>query len=139
MSLVNSFGFDFGRGTLARRLGIYFMGVDGTLFSDYGRHEVVPEGDRLGDASPPPHSIPPSPGHEREWLDCVRSREQPSCNAEYHCPIDVSLALANLAQQLGRSIRFDPASERIVGDDEAAARAQPVYREPWRFPAEYLR
>ncbi|HJP02356.1 MAG TPA: Gfo/Idh/MocA family oxidoreductase [Planctomycetota bacterium] len=138
MSLVNSFGFDFGRGSLDRRLGIYFMGVDGTLFSDYGRHEIVPEGDRLGDASPPEHSIPSSPGHEREWLDCVRSRAQPSCNADYHCRIDVALGLANLAQRLGRSIRFDPVKERIVGDAEAAARARPEYRAPWRFPAEYL-
>jgi predicted dehydrogenase len=66
MSMVNSFGFDFGRGTPARRLGIYFHGTNGTLYADYGRHEVVPEGDRLKDARPPEKSIPPSPGHEHE-------------------------------------------------------------------------
>jgi hypothetical protein len=40
--------------------------------------------------------------------------------------------------QLGRSIRFDPATEKIVGDDEAARRSVPEYRDPWKFPAEYL-
>ncbi|MGD8500945.1 MAG: Gfo/Idh/MocA family oxidoreductase, partial [Phycisphaerales bacterium] len=53
MSLVNSFAFDFGRGKPARRLGIYFHGVNGTLYADYGVHEVVPEGDWLKDAKPP--------------------------------------------------------------------------------------
>lgn len=47
MSLVNSFGFDFGRGTRDRRLGVYFHGVNATLYSDYDEHKVVAEGDFL--------------------------------------------------------------------------------------------
>jgi len=136
MSLVNSFAFDFGRGEPARRLGIYFHGVNGTLYADYGMHKVVPEGARLKDPQPPEKSIPPSPGHEHEWLDCIRSRKQPSCNPDYHCRIDVPIALANLSMQLRRAIRFDPAKERIL-DDEAARLAVPTYRDPWKFPAPY--
>jgi predicted dehydrogenase len=137
MSMVNSFGFDFGRGEPARRLGIYFHGTNGTLYANYSRHEVVPEGERLTDREPPAASIPPSPGHEQEWLDCIRSREQPSCSADYHCRIDVPIGLANLSMKLGRAIRFDPTSERIL-DDEADRSAVPEYRDPWKFPAEYL-
>lgn len=138
MSLVNSFGFDFGRGQPARRLGIYFHAVNGTLYANYGMHQVVPEGDRLKDASPPSPSIPPSPGHEREWLDCIKSRKQPSCNVAYHSKIDVAIGLANLAMKLGRTVHFDPASERIVDDQQAARLAVPEYRHPWKFPSEYL-
>jgi predicted dehydrogenase len=138
MSLVNSFGFDFGRGTPARRLGIYFHGVNATLYSDYGSHHVVPEGDRLKDPKPPAKSIPPSPGHEREWLDCIKSRQQPSCNVNYHVKLDVALILANLSLRLGRAIRFDPSAEKIVGDEEAARLSVPEYRAPWKFPTEYL-
>lgn len=138
MSLVNSFGFDFGRGKIARRLGIYFQAVNGTLYADYGTHKIVPEGDRLKDVQPPEKSIPPSPGHEREWLDCVKSRKQPSCNAEYHAKIDVAITLANLAYKLGRALRFDAKTERIVGDAEAAKLACPQYRDPWKFPERYL-
>jgi hypothetical protein len=137
MSLVNSFAFDFGRGTPARRLGIYFHGVNGTLFANYGMHEIVPEGDFLKDAEPPAKSIPPSPGHEQEWLDCIRTRKQPSCSADYHCKIDVPICLANLSMALKRAIPFDPAREKIL-DDEAARLAVPEYRAPWRFPREYL-
>ncbi len=138
MSCVNSFAFDFGRGTPARRLGIYFHALRGTLYCNYGMHEIVPEGKLLEDDTPPEQSIPPSPGHEREWLDCVRSRQQPSCNVNYHYKVDLALTLGNLAYKLGRSIQFDPETEKIVGDDEAARLARPVYRAPWKFPAEYL-
>jgi predicted dehydrogenase len=138
-SAANSYGFDFqGKPGIRRRLGIYFHGVNGTLFSDYHTHHVVPEGDRMKDAETPEPSIPPSPGHEREWLDCIKSGRQPSCNVFYHYKLDVACTLANLALKLGRSIRFDPASEKIVGDDEAARLAVPEYRKPWAFPKEYL-
>jgi hypothetical protein len=137
MSLVNSFGFDFGRGEPARRLGIYFHGTNGTLYANYSMHEVVPEGERLKDSEPPARSISPSPGHEHEWLDCIRTREPPSCNADYHCKIDVPINLANLSMKLGRAIRFDPAGERIL-DDQAARLSVPEYRSPWKFPADYL-
>ncbi|MFV2067680.1 MAG: Gfo/Idh/MocA family protein [Pirellulales bacterium] len=138
MSACNSFGFDHGRGQPARRLGIYFHASAGTLITDYGKHEIVPEGKYLKDATPPEPSIPPSPGHEREWLDCVKSRKQPSCNANYHFKIDIAITLANLSYQLGRSVRFDPETERIVGDPEAVTRARPVYRHPWKFPVKYV-
>jgi predicted dehydrogenase len=137
MSCCNSFGFDFGRGEPARRLGIYFHGLNGTLFSNYEKHEVVPEGKLLKDADPPPQTIPPSPGHEREWLDCIKSRQQPSCCVEYHYRIDLAITLANLSYKLGRSIQFDPVRERIVGDRDAAKKAIPSYRSPWKFPSRY--
>jgi len=139
MSCCNSFAFDFGRGTPARRLGIYFQGLRGTLIADYGRCEVVPEGDLLKDATPPHQTMPPSPGHEREWLDCIKSRKEPSCSVNYHWKVDLPLTLANLAYRVGRNVRFDPKSERILGDAMAAKLARPTYREPWRFPVEYLR
>ena len=138
MSAVNSYAFDFGSGTPARRLGIYFHGVNGTLFADYGTHKIIPEGDRLTDLQPPEKSLAPSPGHEREWLDCMRSRTQPSCSVGYHYPIDMALNLANLSMKVGRDIHVDPATARIINDDQAARLAQPEYRAPWKFPQAYL-
>jgi hypothetical protein len=138
MNMCNSFAFDFGRATRERRLGIYFHGLNGTLFANYGKYEVVPEGDLLKDLAAPAPTIPPSPGHEREWLDCVKSRQEPSCSVNYHYKIDLALTLANLAYRLGRSIRFDPVKEQIVGDPEAAKLAVPTYRAPWKFPVKYV-
>ena len=60
-------------------------------------YKVVPEGDAdEGPARRRPQSIAPSPGHEREWLDSIKTRKQPSCYPDYHCKVDVPLVLANL-------------------------------------------
>lgn len=138
MNCASSFAFDFGRGKPARRLGIYFQGVNGTLLADYNRHEIVPEGDLLRDRTPPPESIAPSPGHEREWLDSIKSRKEPSCSVNYHYRVDLAITVASLSYKLGRSVRFDPKTEKIIGDKQAARLARPVYRHPWKFPSEYL-
>lgn len=138
-SLVNSFAFNlqFGKGC-ERRRGIYIQGVDGTIIADYNYLRIVPEGDRMKDAPTTQKTVPDSPGHHREWLDCIRSRQQPSCNVGYHHKLDVAINLSLLSLKLGRSVRFDPKTRTIVGDDEAARLAIPTYREPWKLPAEYL-
>jgi predicted dehydrogenase len=138
MNCANSFAYDFGRGKPARRLGIYFHAMNGTLFTDYSNHTIVAEGDLLKDATPPAQSIPPSPGHERQWLDSIKSRVQPDCCVDYHYKVDLAITLAGIAYQLGRSVRWDPVKERIAGDKEAQGLARPVYRRPWKFPSEYL-
>ena len=138
-SLTNSYGFDFLREQKSqRRLGIYFHGVNGTLLTDYSTHQLLPEGDRMKGMETPPKSIPPSPGHELEWVESIKSRKQPSCNPEYHVKVDVPIELSVLSMKLGRSIKFDAKTEKIIGDDEAAKLAIPEYRAPWKFPAEYL-
>ncbi|MEK7707467.1 MAG: hypothetical protein AAB380_05670, partial [Verrucomicrobiota bacterium] len=138
-SLTNSYGFDLhGEPKPRGRLGIYFHGVNGTMYANYDMFKIVPEGDAMKDLQPPPHSIPPSPGHEREWLDCIKSRQQPSASVFYHTRVDVPIVLSLLSLKLRRSIRFDPAKEKIVGDSEAAKLAVPTYRAPWKFPKQYL-
>lgn len=138
-SITNSYGFDFhGEPKRDRRLGVYFHGANGTLYANYGMFKIVPEGDAMDGMSPPLASIPASPGHEREWLDCIKSRQQPSCCVDYHVRVDVPIVLSLLSLKLDRSIRFDPKREWIVGDAEAAKLAVPKYRPPWKFPAKYL-
>ncbi len=46
-----------------------------------------------------------------------------------------SCILANLSQQLGRSLAWDPQAGRIVGDEAANQLARRDYRGPWVHPA----
>ncbi len=139
-SMTNSYGFDFhGAPKRERRLGTYFHGSNGTMFADYGMFKIVAEGEYMDGKQAPPVSIPPSPGHEREWLNCIKSRQLPSCNPNYHVRVDVPIQLSLLSLKLGRSIRFDPVKEQIVGDRQAARMAIPKYRAPWKFPEKYLK
>ncbi|MCL5097262.1 MAG: hypothetical protein M1608_07005 [Candidatus Omnitrophica bacterium] len=52
--------------------------------------------------------------------------------------MDVPIVLSLLSLKLNRSIHFDPQTDGIVGDAEAARLAVPEYRPPWQFPKEYL-
>ena len=148
MSQVSSFGFNLQdleaydkhgvpKG-VQRRLGYYLQGVEGTLLGNYAKHKVVPQTPALDKAEPPAKSIPSSPGHEREWLDCIRSRKQPSCNVRYAHKVNMGNMLANLSMKVGRVLNFDPKTETILNDPEATQLAQPEYRAPWKFPEEYL-
>ena len=135
-SQFNHHGYEFG--SVARALGIYFHGLNGTLRCNYDDRQVIPQNAQLNPADEPPALIPAGMVHEFEWLKCIREGGQPSCSPLYHIKVDLPLTLGNLSYKLGRTIRFDPASESIVGDPEAAKLAIPSYRAPWRFPTDYL-
>ncbi|MCP4092857.1 MAG: Gfo/Idh/MocA family oxidoreductase [Planctomycetes bacterium] len=135
-SQFNHHGYEFG--TKTRALGVYFHGLNGTLRTNYGMNEIVAQLEGLDPNDKPEQLIPAGTVHEHEWLDCIRNGGQPSCNADYHAKIDMAVALGNLSYQLGRTIHFNPKTERIIGDPEAARRAIPEYRGPWKFPVQYL-
>lgn len=139
-SLTNSYGFDLhGEPVPKRRLGIYFHGTNGTLYANYDMFKIIPEGDKMKGLQEPPPSIPPSPGHEREWLDAIKSRKQPSCSVLYHIKVDLPITLSLLSLKLKRTIKFNPTTMKIEDDKKAIELAIPQYRAPWKFPSKYLK
>ena len=74
------------------------------------------------------------PEHMYNFLDCVRSREQPVANAEVAHLSCGLIHLGEIAYRVGRVLRFDPERERILDDDEANSLLTKQYREPWRMP-----
>jgi predicted dehydrogenase len=120
---------------MARRLGASFHGVNGTLTADYAQFRINGTGDRLKDVVLPEKTLPRSPGHDREFLDAIKSRTMCSCDVEYHYPLHVALNLGNLSLKLGRKLVWDAERERVVGDKEANKLIQPHYRSPWLMPA----
>ncbi len=131
----NSYNFGFGGPPdCGRRLGVIFHGTKGTAMGDYGWHQVVPEADRLKDVQPPPPSIPSSPGHEREFLNAIKTREQPMCSFEYHTPLAIALNLGQIAYETGEKLKWDAKTGKVVGSREARHAAEPNYRKPWKLP-----
>lgn len=130
--------YNYGFGPLpdgGRRLSVMFHGNKGTLCGDYDNHRILPEGNRLTDPTDPAPSIPRSLGHEREFLDAIKTRVQPPCSFEYHVPMAVALTLGHIAFRTGRKIRWDPKNHRVIDDREADRLCQANYRKPWRLPA----
>lgn len=60
-----------------------------------------------------------SPGHEQNWLDCMRTRRQPLMHIEAGCRVAALCNIGNIAYKLGRKLQWDPVNERFVGDDQA--------------------
>ena len=69
--------------------------------------------------------------HKQNFLDCVRSRKLTICPAEVGLrSISVGL-LGEIAMLTGRKIKWNPETEKIIGDPEASALLGRSYREPW--------
>jgi hypothetical protein len=75
----------------------------------------------------------PANFHVRDFLACVRSRGQTRANAEVACWSHITCHAANIAQFLGRKVRFDPVKCEFIGDEEANRLRSEAVREPWRI------
>lgn len=74
-----------------------------------------------------------SPGHHREFLDCVRSRRQTITPAETaHRSASIG-HLGQIAMLLGRKLRWNPTTETFAGDPTATRMLSTPMRAPWRL------
>jgi myo-inositol 2-dehydrogenase / D-chiro-inositol 1-dehydrogenase len=80
-------------------------------------------------------ALPYKTSEKRDFLDAVKTRGRTQLDAEVGHR-NTSLAhLGLLAIDLGRKLKWDPARERFIGDDQANQRLQP---KPWRKPWDKL-
>jgi len=75
-----------------------------------------------------------SKDHFRNFVDAIQDGVKTAAPIEYaHRSITIA-HLANIALRLGRkSLRWDPAAERVIGDEEADAMRSRPMRGPWRL------
>jgi hypothetical protein len=69
--------------------------------------------------------------HQRNFLDCVKSRKQPVADLESGHRVVTTCHLANLSLKTGRKIVWDGEKEQAVGDDEVNQMLTRPYRKPW--------
>lgn len=73
-----------------------------------------------------------SPEHNRNFIDCVKSRQATICPVEMAIRCDTITHLANAAAQTGRVIQWDPVKEEIVNDPDAAKMLTRPCRDKWK-------
>jgi predicted dehydrogenase len=140
---VNSFanGVKF-IGTTDAPRGLRFEGSEGWIFIHVhgakleASHPALLAGlDRWKDSGGAQHPVRlgRSPGHLRNFLDCVKSRRQPVAGVEAGHHTAVICHLNNLAMRLRRKLKWDPELERVRGDAEANAQLTPRMRPPWKL------
>jgi predicted dehydrogenase len=80
------------------------------------------------------HVAPALRGHMKDFLAAIASRGRAVADIEEGHISTASCILANLALQLGRTLTWDAAAGRVVGDEEANRLLARPYRAPWVHP-----
>ena len=113
------------------RPGVVFEGSDGWAWANRGIHEVSSRDIISEPAGSADVRLYRSADHVTDFVDSCFSRK-PTVAPIEAAHRSVSIAhLANISLHTGRSLRWDPAIERIADDAGANAMLERPYRKPW--------
>ena len=131
--------------------GATFYGDKGTLKASVMGYDFVPRGDGQPERADVKYELEEFPedktekdlerhvapairGHMKDLLTNIQSRGKPVADIEQGYASTTACILANLSNKLGRSITWDHAAGKVVGDDEANRLLTRPYRAPWVHP-----
>jgi predicted dehydrogenase len=114
-------------------IGAAFQGADGTLICDYGQHKIFRQGKEDLGFTRPAETIPDSPGHLREFLNAIKTRELCTCDVDYGHKLTKAGLLGNIAYRTGQRVEWNDAAERITNDKAADRMVTRRYRKPWKL------
>jgi predicted dehydrogenase len=112
--------------------GVLFVGSDGMLLSDYGKHVLLPE-EKFNNFTAPDRFIPDSPGQHEEWLLACRTGSPTASPFSYAGPLTEANHLGNVAYRAGGLIEWDSKSMRITNNEAANKFISRVPREGWQL------
>jgi predicted dehydrogenase len=124
-----------GLGLYNRPWGMSFTGTEGTLVINDNGAELLREPSK--DSLEPKKFGPgadPRPAHVRNFLDCVKSRQQPVESLEVGHHISTVAHLGNIALRSGKKVLWDPKAERVKDDPATDRWVSVAYRQPWSLP-----
>ena len=115
--------------------GVKFEGDEGWIFIHVHAQKVEASDPRILESKIGKNGIHlgRSPGHHRNFIDCVKSRKDPVATGEIGHRTGTICHLNNIAMKLGRPIRWDPVNEVIINDSEANTLLGPQMRDPWHL------
>ena len=113
--------------------GIFFYGEKQTIFVTDDRWVVIPNG-RNAERQVNKANADAGKLHMAEFLDAVRTRQQPGCLIEDGLRSTATVKLAMIAYDTGSKVAWDASQEQIVGNDAAAKLLEREYRQPWKHP-----
>ena len=110
-----------------------FEGTEGWVQYSSGKLQTYPESLKTSKIGPDEIHLPIGnprqtedryanylPDHVRNFLDCIKSRQEPIGSVELGHRTASICNLGNIAMRLKRKFRWDPDKEEILGDSEAA-------------------
>lgn len=107
--------------------GILFEGTKGRLFVNRGKITGAPIEEKWDDGKFTPEDLArlykgkPFEGHKQNFYRTIREGGLPVSDVYSHVQMMNTCHLCAIAARLGRTIKWDPKTEKITGDDQAAA------------------
>jgi predicted dehydrogenase len=114
--------------------GIAWYGTEGTIMMNDAGWHIIPE-KRKANLEPEKFrsSGDPRPAHMRNFLDCVKTRQQPVLGLELGHQLSTLAHLGNIAYRSGSKIRWDAEKECVLDNREADQLVGVRYRAPWKL------
>ena len=126
---------DLGDGDGRKVNGITFVGTDGKVFVNRGYLDTDPKD--LAKEKPTGSDVQlfRSPGHQRNWLECIKTRARPICDVEIGARSVTVCHLGNIAYWTRERVKWDPKAWQFVNpSDEVAKWFDRDRRDPWQLP-----
>ena len=120
--------------------GLLFEGTKGRLFVSRGKITGTPieenrDKDQFSDADLISlYKGKPFESHKDNFYRCIREGGLPVSDVFSHIMTMNTCHLASIAARLGRTIKWDPATEKIVGDEQASLLASRQVRQGFEIP-----
>ena len=123
-----------GSGFEGVRHGITFEGPEGWVFVNRGVIEAEPKSLLQSKIGPNEIHLPVSELHEKNFIDCVKSRGRTICPVEVAVRSDTVCQLAWITFKLqNRKLIWDPGMETFPPDADATRLMKRALRSPWRY------
>jgi predicted dehydrogenase len=120
--------------------GILFEGTKGRIFVNRGKITGKPIDENWDEGQFGPDELAalyrgkPHEGHKNNFYRCIAEGGLPVSDVYSHVQAMNTCHLCAIAARLGRVIKWDPQTEKIVGDDQAASFFARKQREGFEIP-----
>ncbi len=106
---------------------VIYIGDKGTMLG----HRIIPES-KMQEYGKPQHTLEPSVGHHKEFVDACRGGAPAGANFADHAGIlTETCMLGNVALRAGTKLEWDGPNFRITNDENANALLHREYRQGW--------
>ena len=122
---------ELGKGPMG---GATFIGEKGKISIDRSKVTSDPPEIAKEPIKPDEIHLYKSDNHIGNWLDCIRSRKTTVADVEIGHRSATVCHLGNIARSVGRKLKWDPAKEVFVGDEEANKHLDRARRKPYQLP-----
>lgn len=115
------------------KMGVTFQGTEGWVHVGREGLWTEPESLKTSVIGRDEIHLIESRGHQRDFLDAIRTRGKTICPIEVAVRTDTICHLTDICTRLGRKLRWDPAKEDFLDDPQASRMLHRPMRPPWHL------